>query len=386
MKYPTIPRAALVCVLVGALCGLSGCVEDPIKKGPYLQSVSPDGITICWETQVPCKAAVTYAPAGSTERTVITDDMPRLLHAIRVTGLQPETRYAYQIACKLQPFKLDYWYAVPGPQAWFRTAPLRDTPFRFAVWGDSQQHSDTFGRIVQGIAEWRPDIALSVGDVVDNGWDLSAWDTQFFGPIHDLAMTTPLFQAIGNHEGLSPLFDAYLAQPGNGHWFAVPYGNSIFVVLDSTLPYFPQTPQYEWLLDTVATPEFQAAKFKFVFFHQPPYSEQWDHEGYSGEPGVRAYLVPIFQQAGFHFVFCGHTHAYERGRWPLEGPGQYYIITGGGGGTLDTTDTYDWPQIQFHTSQHHFIIVDVSGDHLTFRAVNIDGDVIDRIEVDQRLD
>lgn len=84
---------------------------------------------------------------------------------------------------------------------------MRDTPFRFAVWGDSQQHSDTFGRIVQGIAEWRPDIALSVGDVVDNGWDLSAWETQFFGPIQDLAMTTPLFQAIGNHEGLSPLFD-----------------------------------------------------------------------------------------------------------------------------------------------------------------------------------
>jgi hypothetical protein len=365
--------------LLIAVLFLSGCSEATITKGPYLQNVTTDGITICWETSAASLGVVNYTVSGSmqTDPFTVVEDLPNTFHAIRLENLSTETHYDYQIINKVKSSLFEKWVDIPGPQSLFRTAPSTNTPFRFAVWGDSQTDYQIFDKICDGMLSWTPDIAIVVGDQIGDGWILEDWQTQVFDPSKELRMKVPTFAAIGNHEGQSPYFYKYFSQPGNNHWFSFTYGNSLFIVIDSTV-YFPYSPQHLWLLNLINSDTFKNAKFKFAFFHQPPYSEQWGGSYYDGEPLIREYLAPILETSGFDIVFNGHTHAYERGRWPVEGDNyMYYIITGGGAGGIDFDDTRDWPQIQFKSSQHHFMIIDVDGDKLSGSAVNIDGDIID---------
>jgi hypothetical protein len=364
-----------------ALIILTGCPKPDILNGPYLQNVTTDSMTVCWETTEACRGMVSYSVSGSMQPMAFSavEDIPKTFHEIRIKNLSTETSYDYQIFNKVKSSLFEKWTDIPGPQSTFRTAPNEGTPFRFAVWGDSQSNYDIFKKICDGMLSWTPDIAIAVGDQIGDGWILEDWKTQIFEPSKEFRIKTPTFAAIGNHEAESPYFYKYFSQPGNDHWFSFTYGNSIFVVLDTNI-WFPATPQYFWLTGLVKSDEFKNARFRFAFFHQPPYAEQWDGHYYDGEPIVRETLAPILEDAGFDMVFNGHTHAYERGRWPLEGePYIYYIITGGGAGGLDTQEWKDWPQIQFKSSQHHFMIVDVNGDSLTCSAVNIDGEIIDTI-------
>ena len=358
---------------------LSGCPEVTITKGPYLQNVTTDGMTICWETTSACRGMVNYTVSGSMQALPfsVVEDIPRNFHEIRINNLSIETTYDYQIFNKVKLTIFDKWVDMPGPQSIFRTAPNPETPFRFTVWGDSQDNPETFKKLVDLMEESNPDIAIGVGDLVSDGWELSEWDLKHFGPMKDFRKKTPVFSAIGNHEGQSPYFYKYFSQPGNEHWFSFTYGNSIFVVLDSVI-FFPYSPQHLWFLNTVKSDDFKNAAHKFVFFHYPPYTELWNGYYYDGDQLSRDYLVPVIEESGVDIVFSGHTHAYERGRWPQDGESfTYYVVTGGGGGGLDTEAWKDWPQLEIIESQHHFMIIDVDGDKLSGSAVNIDGEIID---------
>ena len=95
-------------------------------------------------------------------------------------------------------------------------------------------------------------------------------------------------------------------------------------------------------------------------------------------------------------VFSGHTHDYERGLPhppydPKSGHGNnaVYIITGGGGANLDNHKYRDWEQIDLpdHPAdpgsndydggkyyEFHYVIVEINGKHLSFKAVKMNGD------------
>ncbi len=358
---------------------LSGCPEATITKDPYLQNVTTGGMTICWETASACLGSVNYSVSGSMQAETFTavENIPQTFHAIRLKNLSTETYYDYQIINKVESGLFKKWVDIPGPSSTFRTAPYTGTPFSFTVWGDSQDNPDIFGKLINLMGDYNPDIAVGVGDLVSDGWELSEWDLKHFGPMKDFRKRIPVFSAIGNHENESIYFYKYFSQPGNDHWFSFTYGNSIFLVLDSVI-FFPYSPQHLWFLNTVKSDEFRNAAHKFVFFHYPPYTELWNSHYYDGDQLTRDYLVPVIEKSGVDIVFSGHTHAYERGRWPQDGePFTYYVVTGGGGGGLDTEAWKDWPQIEINVSQHHFVIIDVDGEHLSGNAVNLDGEIID---------
>jgi hypothetical protein len=90
------------------------------------------------------------------------------------------------------------------------------------------------------------------------------------------------------------------------------------------------------------------ARWKFVFFHRPPYTGGT----HTGDERVQAAIVPLLEKAGVDVVFAGHSHVYERtyllqnevvlqadkGSYTkLPGsPGTLYVVSGAGGksGTL----------------------------------------------------
>jgi hypothetical protein len=78
-------------------------------KGPYLQCLAPNSITVMWQLEEPMPAKLTVrGPGGDHELQVAAD---RIAEA-RVDGLEPSKRYRYKVEA--------------GGQAWegeFATAP-----------------------------------------------------------------------------------------------------------------------------------------------------------------------------------------------------------------------------------------------------------------------
>jgi len=359
---------AVTLALLAIACGSGIALE--IIKGPYLQNVTQTGITVMWETDKPSTSLVRYGDMGLSGYKG--DERKVKIHEIRIGGLKPETRYRYKVISR------SGGEGIQSEIYTFRTAPRRDTSFRFVVWGDNRTDVKMCKRVAELIASQNPDIVINVGDVVSNGNVYEQWGREYFGPMSCFAHSVPTYVAIGNHERNAHWFDDFVSQPGNEHWFAFSYGNSRFIILDTNRPYDPNSDQYKWLLKELRSKEFRKAAFRFVFFHHPPYSEQWDSPGYTGEEPVRRYLVPILERYGVDIVFSGHTHDYERGRKLLKDDREiFYIITGGGGSALDKVENKDWDVIQLHKSVYHCVVVDVKGGVLSFKAIGLNGDVVD---------
>ncbi|HXK36353.1 MAG TPA: metallophosphoesterase, partial [Candidatus Paceibacterota bacterium] len=162
--------------------------------------------------------------------------------------------------------------------------------------------------------------------------------------------------------------------------------NIRFVVLDTYDPgEFDTTgdsPERDWLLEEVQKPEFTAADWQIVVFHNPPYSSD------AASDAVKTHLVPVFRANGVDMVFSGHAHFYERYEYQKYGyandPIVQYIVTGGGGAPLvpigaEPTDD-DVERVCELKAFHHTIIdVDVPGKSLTLTAVDINGTPFDTV-------
>ena len=333
-------------------------------KGPYLQNVKTDAITIMWETNLPAPSIVDY---GETENygSTVTDDKEVTIHEVTLTGLEIEKKYFYKVTT-----------GDASGRGTFRTSPKYDTPFKFAVWGDNRTDILSHTAVAQAIAKAEPDIAINVGDVVTEGGKYEQWGPEYFIPISAFARNVPTFIAIGNHEKDAHWFYDFVSQPGNEDWFSVDYGNAHFTIYDSNKDYTPGSPQFKWLKNDLKSPEAQQATWRFVFKHHPEYSEGWDKPGYQGEPMMQHFLMPLYEKNKVDIVFAGHTHDYEHGLLK----GVYYIITGGGGAGLDTFQQ-DFPHITVYKSEHEFCLVEINGNKLKLTAIKPNGEIIDSFEI-----
>ncbi|MFC1474678.1 metallophosphoesterase [bacterium] len=350
-------------------------------QGPYLQNSRPDGMTVMWETVVPAPSAVYY---GKNSLEKVAEDLePKTIHEIVITGLEPETEYRYMaVSSKLA-----------APESAFKTSIRRDTPYVFTVWGDNRTDPKSHESVIDAMIPHDPDIALNVGDVVTTGINYNEWSEEYFLPMRRLGIDTPTYISIGNHEyggyGYgNPViwFEKFVSHPApNDYYFSFTYGNSYFMMLnpqDEAGPHNirPGTEQYEWMINEFESDTYRNAEFKFVFFHEPPYSECWSGGYYDGEPALRANLVPLLEKYGMDIVFAGHTHDYERGQYPKP-DGPYYIITGGGGSSLDDQKTKEWEQIEFYAFKYHFSKVTIDGPRLLFEAIDRNGKIFDKFEI-----
>src|SRR5206468_2418741 len=124
-------------------------------------------------------------------------------------------------------------------------------------------------------------------------------------------------------------------------FYSFDHGDAHFTVLDSNS--CCDATQRSWLeTDLATTPR----KWKFVFFHHTPYSCASGFFSNGSNIAVRTSWGPLFEQYGVDIVFDGHDHLYERssyvddfhvdGSGGSDGLGTYYVMTGGGGKSLDS--------------------------------------------------
>lgn len=143
--------------------------------------------------------------------------------------------------------------------------------------------------------------------------------------ISQFAQNIPFVYARGNHEtrgAFARNLKNYLALKNDSYYFAFSHGPARFVVLDggedkpdsnkeySGMADFDvyREKQLEWLLDEVASPDFEEAKLKIVVIHMPiiKHTDNW-----YGMEQLAKHYGPVLKDAGIDLMISGHTHDNE---------------------------------------------------------------------------
>ncbi|MFK7691580.1 metallophosphoesterase [Paenibacillus sp. HJGM_3] len=383
-----------------------------IIKGPYLQWPTATSMTFMWETSEEASARVDILAATlvhdwkryeQPEHVLftVTEEAPARLHRVTVNGLEPGTVYFYKVTSESAASDSGSDIVESGPHP-FKTAAGPGVPFSFTVTSETGGYSgfDTTGgqintAVFEQMQRYRPDLALFVGDIVNDGQQYEDWEKFFFGPGRSFLTTTPAYCCPGNHENYAESYKDWFAFPPPSIYYSFDYGDVHFISLDATdfvkNAHYPQgagemSPghaQYDFLVRDLE--EAAAAKWKIVFFHYPPYV--------SGSYQVEAMraLCPVLERHGVDLVFNSHTIVYERSH-PLRADrldyedGIVYIVAGGAGAMPD------WllPKREWHTSQSvavpHFLQVVALPDRLDIRAIDMDGRLFDTLTIRKDAD
>jgi hypothetical protein len=263
---------------------------------------------------------------------------------------------------------------------------------KVGVVGDSQ--GNNFGVFNQHVNAMRTagiDLLLHLGDHVQNDTP-AEWLSQWTIPLAPIA-SIPRMGCIGNHEShtsyaanvwpipqhpVSSIYGAAIACYG-----AVTVGNVRFVFLDTNedpsirLSLAQGGVQRAWLLAELAGTHWQAARWRVVGWHHPCITEHWDSGCFYPCLPERRWLLDSLSGSGASLCLQGHSHSYQRGAWR----GMPFIISGGGGGWLDTTRCWDHPEITVATAQWHYCILDIAPDTITVTAKNTAGQQIDQVRI-----
>jgi hypothetical protein len=354
---------------------------------PYLQYVTQDGITVMWETTRPAKGKVQFGETDEFTKTVDGASETKL-HEIRLEGLKPEMGYFYKVSATD-----DQGRTIESQVSSFQSANLETTPFAFGVIADTQGNPGVCKTLTDMMWMQRPNFFIIPGDLVDSGPNKKHWTEHFFPGLDPIASRVAFFPIIGNHEQNAKFYYDYVSCPAPEYYYTFKYGNAQFFMIDSNKECGPDSEQYKWLEAQLAESH---ATWKFVSYHHPSYSsdeddygDMWKGKSEHGDLRLRP-LSNLYDRYGVDIVWNGHIHSYER-TWPLvadkpvEHKGTIYMVTGGGGGNLETAGPIK-PYFQNNVKHgHHYCLVGINGRTLEFKAFDLEGRLFDYMKIDKSM-
>lgn len=341
----------------------AGSVDDSscgFQIRPYLQNPAQDAITLIWFSKQnrAGQLKVWKQEGGSIENAVLLESSPfraealayhplekcgeiecsettlPYLHQLRLTDLEPDTLYRYQVS-----------QSTSTAGGGFLTLDDGQKPLRFVVYGDSETEPESTGKHtlwpspeaprrvrkypvdqttgyahnLKIIQQRQPAFVAIAGDLVQSGGEQRDWD-EFWLHNAELASSTVLFPALGNHdyfggpggfgkyatadsERAVRKYQTYFDLPGNEasedshseRYYSIRHGVVTLIVLDSIngLPdrsdmdtnwrllgegeggfapdWQPGSVQYEWLQTELIKAQ-ETSRFTFVMFHHIPYT------------------------------------------------------------------------------------------------------------------
>ncbi|MCX6927053.1 MAG: fibronectin type III domain-containing protein, partial [Verrucomicrobia bacterium] len=200
--YPVM--AAVGGVAGGLLLGLMPA-QGLVLYGPMLQGGTATNVYVLAECSVNATSPMTvnYGTstnygASATTGSSKTTSRPSYVHAIKLTGLQPNTLYHYQLVGQ----------STTSPDYTFRTVVTPGTPFRFAWSCDYRNGLAVHGQISRASLSSNnvptpPLFSLSAGDYAsDNAY--SSWTNQWL-VADELTLEKNMVSYLspGNHDGWS---------------------------------------------------------------------------------------------------------------------------------------------------------------------------------------
>ena len=378
-------------------------LASELLVAPYLQAATPTGLWVMWETDSGTESRVEWGPTESLGRrqcgTVVTGQLswPTTLHEARLKGLDPGTRYYYQVHTGTVTSEIHSFVTPPAPDS--------EAAFRFVAMSDMQRDDSRptqFGTVVEhGIIPFVSDeyavdpasglgFAAVAGDLVVNGWRPADWVDDFFGQGASLFSQVPLYPALGNHEANTPLFARYFRFPDNGtpdfeeHWYYTDYSNVRLIALDSNEGYRSQT-QLDWL-DAVLSDACEVDTIDFVFaqLHHPHLSELWitGEIDFTGDVigRLEAFSADCGKPSAHLF---GHTHGYARGQ--SRDHAHLWVNVATAGGAIDRWGFHeqtDYDELTVSQDEYGFVIFEIeAGDAPELRLTRVSlGDAEELLE------
>jgi 3',5'-cyclic AMP phosphodiesterase CpdA len=244
--------------------------------------------------------------------------------------------------------------------------------FSFIVIGDNRSGDDIYRKIVSMAMSRKPDFVVNTGDMIVTPGNKREWAKfwELSKPI-----TAPYFLTVGNHDAHSKMprsekiYKEEADLPGNELYYSFTAGNSLFIVLDSSLDNQEKRiigEQFKWLEAVLVN---STKKHKFVFLHHPLYTDlgkgHHAHDSLDKYPESRNKLHTLLTKYKVDAVFAGHEHYYEK----RTVDGILYIITGGGGAPIYDMEEYG--------GFNHFVQVTVNGDKVSAEVIDVNGKVRD---------
>jgi 3',5'-cyclic AMP phosphodiesterase CpdA len=247
--------------------------------------------------------------------------------------------------------------------------PNRPSSLKFAVIGDfGTGHSpsrDVAAQMLAIRAQFNFEMVVTTGDNIigdqDDARDLADKFEIPFRPL--LATGVRFYASLGNHDRPTAISYPHFNMGGQ-RYYTFARANVRFFILDSN---WLDGVQIAWLEQALRG---STDDWKICVFHHPLYSDGVRH-GPSLE--LRVILEPILVRHGVDVVFSGHDHIYER-LHPQKGI--TYFVAGAGGQsergiapTAATAASFD--------EDRSFMLVEVSGAELQFRAITRQGAAVD---------
>lgn len=379
-------------LLVAVCCALASLPSDAraarLIRHPSIWLRTQTSALIAWQTKERTAGKVLYGTSpelGSeaSEPGKVAD------HAVALTDLEAGTKYYYRVVADRD--------TLSDGRDFFRTAPAADQAFRFLAFGDLGRATPAQRAIAARAESLSADLVILTGDIIYEEGEAKNFTSQYFDVYRPLLRRIPFYPSLGNHDVSTQNGQPYLEAfhlPANNpaaseRYYSFEYANAHFVALEAVREHTElPAAMLEWLGRDLAETK---ARWKFVFFHIPVYSNAGAH---GSDSVMRAQLAPIFEAHGVDVVFQGHNHYYTR-TYPiaagvavdeLQDPdyadphGPIYIVTGGGGRSLYTLGALSDLEASAH-SVHHLTVVDVQGDALALTAVDQHGTVFDTMRL-----
>ena len=374
----------------------SGEPYQPYKM-PYTMSPTTSSVKVLWqmaEESQPSPAIVWYGTDRDNLADSIVTDAGWMvadegyMHIVDITGLQPNTRYYYQVgqSSKRRCDRISSTYTAPEPA----------TPYRIFTISDIHGNAKSNWSGMQSlICKLDANIAIFNGDHVSDVGADRLWNSYFFTPGEPFLACTPIMSSAGNHETGVPAtkrwsscYDYFwqfshgesedsITDPRGEAYFHFPYGNADIICIningDKSSPRFlPGSQQYKWLDETLAA---STAPWIFIFGHVGIYTTGY-HGQWSAEPKRIAPLLEKHAAAGKRIIyFCGDDHSFEH----LYKDGVHYVRPGCGrdANYAQQTQLVDYDYSLFYNQVSCFSTIDMSAsaDTVTLQAYDLQGNI-----------
>ncbi|MGH9369126.1 MAG: metallophosphoesterase [Thermoanaerobaculia bacterium] len=356
-------------VCSAALLIASGLSALTLTRGPYIGRPDDSTVAVVWTTDSPGDSRVEYALAGDPWLAVH-DPASVTRHVVGLPGLAPGALYRYRVFSDGVALGEEATLRAPRGPA--------ESRFAFGVIGDTDG-GEIPRALAERLLERGADFAIHTGDVVYPAGAESDYNPKFFQPFARWLRHRPILPTLGNHDVRTERGAPYLRNfvlpandaTGSSRFYAFRHANALFVCLDVESSAFGSgSPQYGWLVRTLRDSD---AAWKFVYFHEPPYSSRRPNRV------IRLILSPLFERYGVDVVFCGHEHLYER-TFPIAEfvpgvRGVVYITQGGGGAPLHPFHRESYSA--YVSSRFGFVLGEIDGDTLVLTASEPSGAAFD---------
>ena len=328
MRFHCLPLLAALLLAAPALPAAT-----TILRGPYLQSATPTSLVVRWRTDTTEGSFVRYGLAADALTETTKAFGIGTEHIVQLSELLPGRRYFYSVMGSAENKDGD-GKVLRVPVYAFTTPPLTGpaSPTRVWVLGDPGTKGSGQLAVRDAFhtfnANRAVDLWLMLGDnAYPDGTD-AAYQKALFEVYPETLRTSPLWPALGNHDGHSAnsithsgtYYDIFTlptrgqaggVASGTEAYYSFDYANIHFVCLDShDSDRAPNGAMAQWLkADLAAT----TRDWIIAFFHHPPYSKgthDSDREGRLVD--MRQNFLPILEAGGVDVVLTGHSHVYER--------------------------------------------------------------------------